>query len=149
MRIGYGLEQGVAVMDCGSFTAPVIGGGFVVWPHDGMKDVPLSFAPELPSPVPGEDESRFGYPVTLQTAAAPYGQARPEPTLALYEGADLKTPLPAHVSTPSQPTNPDLAPANAYCLMTKSRFKAKTTYTAVATWPDGRSLQWRFTTVAK
>ena len=149
MRIGFGLDRGVAVLDCGSFVAPVVGEGHVVWPYDGMKNVPLSFAPELPHPVPGQDESQFGYPVTLQTAGPYPGETFTEPELALFEGVDEKSPLPAHVSTPSNPTNPVIAPKNAYCLMTKARFKPKTHYTATARWPDGRTLVWRFTTGGK
>lgn len=149
MRIGFGLDHGVAVLDCGSFVAPVLGEGHVVWPYDDMKNVPLSFAPELPNPVPGEDESQFGYPVTLQTAGPYPGEVFTEPELALFEGAEEKSPLPAHVSTPSRPTNPIISPKNAYCLMTKERFKPKTLYTATAKWPDGRTLVWRFTTAGK
>jgi hypothetical protein len=149
IRIGFGLEGGVAVLDCGTYVAPYEGVAHVLYPHDGMTDVPLSFQAELPHPVPGEDESQFGFPVTLQSGRPAQESKATEPTLALAEAAKPDVALPAHVSTPSKPTNPDLAPANAYCLMPKARLKPKTAYVATATWPDGSKLVWSFTTAAR
>jgi hypothetical protein len=87
--------------------------------------------------------------VTLQTGRPVQESKATEPTLSLAEVAKPDVPLPAHVSTPLKPTNPDLAPPNAYCLMPKARLKPKTAYVATATWPDGSKLVWSFTTAGR
>jgi hypothetical protein len=78
---------------------------WVFWPPDGEGDVPLRFTPEVPSPVPGADQSRWGYPITLQVS-----RPRPEEpldlTLTLTRGADgSDEPVPCIFLTPEAPAN--------------------------------------------
>jgi len=140
--IGWGFESGNAILDAGSLVGEANFTAAVVWPHDGMKNVPLRFNPELPSPVPGEDQTRWGYPVTVQS----FGDYGPV-DLELYEGdADSDRRVDCYLSTPSHPSNPDLAPPNACCLIPKSALQSHTTYTAVAVRESGARQVWSFTT---
>ena len=146
VRVGWGATKGTAVLDTSTLVQPDYRYFNIRWPHDGMKDVPLRFEPELPNPVPGEDQSHWGYPITLQRYM-PGGEARME--LHLYEGSrvDAKHEVPCHFSTPSKPTNPELKPKGAYCLIPKSSLKASCRYTVKAEDPFlGESITWSFTT---
>jgi hypothetical protein len=144
-RIGFSLEERIAVLDAASLVVPDKNVGCVVWPARDMKDVPTRFVAggELPHPVPGVDEREFGYPITVQTT-----QKNGEMELVLCKGAKAGgPPVACHVSTPSHPTNPDLAPPGAFCLLPKARLEPRTTYTVVATPSDGEApLVWSFTT---
>ena len=144
-RIGFSLEERIAVLDADSLVVPDKFVGCVVWPARDMKDVPTRFTPggELPSPVPGADEREFGYPITVQTT-----QKNGEMELVLCKGAKANgPPVACHVSTPAHPTNPDLAPPGAFCLLPKARLEPRATYTVVATAADGEApLVWSFTT---
>ena len=68
--------------------------------------------------------------------------------MKLYEGRGRSGPeVDCHYSTPHAPTNPELAPTGAFCLMPKAHLKPETMYTVQVTglddWPD---LTWSFTT---
>jgi hypothetical protein len=148
VRIGWALEKGVAVLDSGSLVAPVEDTRFVTWPHDQSTNVPRRFPGELPNPVPGEDQSQWGYPVTIQF----YNYApEPDVRMRLYVGRRGGVEVPCHYSTPRKPTNPDLAPAGAFCLIPKTPLAANTVYAvAVDDWPkDARGADWTFTTGSK
>jgi hypothetical protein len=142
--IGWGSESGISVLDSGSLVEPWMKDDrFVVWPHDGMRNVPLRFRRELPHPVPGENQNRWGYPITLQ------GTLRNTTfTMKLYDGKPTPENLvPCHLSTPWEPTNPELAPDGAACLIPKAALKPGATYTVeVKGLPGGRSLRWSFRT---
>jgi hypothetical protein len=144
-RIGFSLEERIAVLDAASLVVPDKNVGCVVWPARDMKEVPTRFVAggELPHPVPGVDEREFGYPITLQTT-----QKNGEMELVLCKGAKAGgPPVACHVSTPAHPTNPDLAPPGAFCLLPKARLEPRATYTVVATPSDGEApLVWSFTT---
>jgi hypothetical protein len=144
-RVGYALEERVAVLDSDSLVVADTYEGWVLWPARDQKDVPTRFTPggELPHPVPGVDEREFGYPITLQTT-----RKSVEIELVLKKGPKRDGPVvPCHVSTPAHPTNPDLAPPGAFCLLPKARLEPRTTYTVVATPADGGApLVWSFTT---
>lgn len=147
VRIGWGLEGRVAVLDSGSLVAPTEQHVHVAWPAPGEKDVPRRFNAELPNPVPGADQSQWGYPVTLQFFATD-----PDVTMHLYAGNQRGgQEVPCHFSTPKKPTNTELAPAGAFCLIPKVPLAASTTYTvAVDGWPkDDPGGDWQFTTGAK
>jgi hypothetical protein len=147
LRIGWGFEGKVAVLDSGSIVRPLAGPWHVVWPYDGMTDVPVHFSfPELPNPVPGVDQSTFGYPVTLQTGAYTGTAALPTIALELREGGEKGPEVICHVSTPAKPSNPDLSPSDAWCLVPKAPLKPSTTYFARATWSNGRKFSWTFKT---
>jgi hypothetical protein len=144
LRVGWGLKNGIAVLDT-SLSDPLAWACFVVWPAPGAENVPHRFAPELPNPVPSADQSRWGYPVTLQCFASPVEHA---PGLRLYEGR--RSPgveVECHYATPERPTNRELAPRGAYCLIPKAALKPKTTYWVRGTDPlAGKPYAWSFRT---
>lgn len=143
-RIGWANENQCAVLDSGSLCAPAESCFDVVWPFDGMASVPTRFCPELPNPVPGEDQETFGYPITLQMGMTLEGEDGSAISMQLFDG---KVEVPCHLSSPNNPTNPELAPPNSYCLIPKTPLKAKTKYTVSATWKStGRTLSWSFHT---
>jgi hypothetical protein len=144
VRIGWGLEGRVAVLDSGSLVAPTEDPTHVAWPAPEAKDVPRRFCAELPNPVPGADQSQWGYPVTLQFFAND-----PDLTMRLYVGSQRGgNEIPCHFSTPKKPTNTELAPEGTFCLIPKVPLAANTVYTvAVDGWPkDDPGTDWQFTT---
>lgn len=144
VRIGWGLEGHVAVLDSGSLVAPTQTPMHVAWPPPQAVNVPRRFCAELPNPVPGADQSQWGYPVTLQTFGTD-----PQLRMRLYVGAQRGgTEIPCHFSTPKEPTNTELAPAGAFCLIPKVPLAANTTYTvAVDGWvKEDAGADWQFTT---
>lgn len=144
VRIGWGIEGHVAVLDAGSLVAPTEIPVHVAWPASGAKDVPRRFCAELPNPVPGADQSQWGYPVTLQ-----FFENDPELTMRLFAGNQRGgQEIPCHFSTPKKPTNTELAPAGTFCLIPKIPLAANTTYTvAVDGWPkNDAGTDWQFTT---
>jgi hypothetical protein len=119
----------------------------VVWPPDGHRDVPTRFRPELPNPVPDADQSEWGYPVTLQVFAPEAVKYGLDVQVRLHEGDVKGIEVDCHFSSPSKPTNPIVAPENAFCLIPKAPLKPNTLYTALATWPaGGKTLRWSFRT---
>jgi hypothetical protein len=130
VRIGYAFEQKCAVLDCGSFVRPhdrrdlshgnethdPLWWG-VVWPPPDAVDVPSRFQAELPQPIPGEDESKMGYPITFQLGYAV--DTRPKVTLALHAGNADGRPVACWFASPDAPTNPKMAPDDAWCLIPK------------------------------
>jgi hypothetical protein len=149
VRVGWGLENGVAVLDSGSLVAPPEKCIWVAWPPAAAKDVPRRFAPELPNPVEGEDQSAWGYPVTLQFANF---EPEPDVRMRLHLGTTRGgAEVPCHFSTPEAPTNPQLAPTGSFCLIPKRTLAPSTTYTvAVDGWPkDSGGADWTFTTGPK
>ena len=118
-----------------------------MWPPPDATGVPRRFNPELPNPVPGADQSAWGYPITLQLLqSAPDDSVR----LSLHEGSSAGgDAVDCHLSTPDEPTNPDLAPADVWCLIPKAHLKPRTTYTVVARdapFAGHETIQWSFTT---
>jgi hypothetical protein len=146
-RVGWSMDMGFAVLDVASMVAPTEVPTSVVWPHDGQRDVPTRFRPELPNPVPDADQSEWGYPVTLQVFAPEAVKYGLDVQVRLHEGDVKGAEVDCHFSSPSKPTNPILAPENAFCLIPKAPLKPSTLYTAVATWPaGGKTLRWSFRT---
>ena len=131
LRVGYALESSCAVLDSGSFVGirerrgveAGMGQGVdvtwwaIAWPPPGATDVPTRFQDELPDPVPGEDDAKMGYPITFQLLHRYDG--RRELELELREGSASGRAVPCWFSTPSKPTNPKLAPDDAWCLIPK------------------------------
>jgi hypothetical protein len=145
--VGYGNSGRVTVLDTSSLVAPYWGEAWVVWPASGANDVPLKFQPELPNPVPGENQSAWGYPITLQ---AYWGVQKSSRTieLTLYLGKDSSgDPVACHYITPTKPFFKKHAPADAYCLIPKATLKSGEDYTVVARCPETDEKQtWSFTT---
>ena len=144
LRIGFGWESDVAVMDVASLCAPPNGNWAIVWPYDGMKSVPLAFGAEIPNPIPGVDPTTLGYPITLQVGLPEFG--KPPIVIELKLELDGKE-VPGYFSTPDVPTNVELSPRNAFCLMPKTALQPGKAYTVTATWKEsGRKLVWSFRT---
>ncbi len=127
LRIGWGMENGIAVMDSSSMVERSVLPALVVYPPDGGRDIPRRFAPELPSPLPGGDQSTWGYPVTVQVFGEWEGLG--ELTVTLHEGGADGPQVPCIVSTPSAPSNPVLAPGGAWCLIPRAHLAPAATYT--------------------
>lgn len=143
LRIGLGQAGNVVVMDSGSLVAVVDEPWRVAWPPEGAKGVPVRFVPELPNPVPGEDQSKFGYPITLQVGPR-RTQGTVGVTMRLLDGG---REVPCWFSSPQQPTFADLAPPGAFCLIPKSHLRPGTTYTVVVRFLDeANDLTWQFRT---
>jgi hypothetical protein len=161
VRIGFALEGGTAVLDSGSFVREHDSiyvadcdrreNWCILWPPDGAKDVPTRYSAELPQPVPGEDETKMGYPVTLQLTRR-FSEARPDLELALRSGGANGAEVACWWSTPTQPTNPKLAPDSGWCLIPKAPLQpgAQYTVTGRARWsiatPKEVALAWSFRT---
>jgi len=146
-RIGWGQAGRFAVIDIASFVVPPEGDWTVVWPADGAKDVAIDFASggkELPNPVPEEPNQNFGYPVTLQLGNTKPDAPSPQINMKLLDG---KNEVACWFSTPDKPTNPDVAPKNAWCLIPKGKLRPNTTYTVTAEWYlTGNRISWTFKT---
>lgn len=147
-RIGYARDGDIAVLDCGSMVAPRydLHDAVVLWPYDGMTDTPTRFAPELPNPVPGEDQARFGYPITVQCSAR--SSRLPVELRMVLRDKDARGPeVPCWFSSPQAPSNPVLAPANTFCLIPQAPLKKGATYHVTAEFVgEGGTLQWTFRT---
>lgn len=160
LRIGWGWKGEFAVMDSGSLAAPYEKPHVVVWPYDGMKDVPVYFfGDEHPDPIPGEtpgsvvEQEIYGYPITLQTNSFDENGVI-EVKLTLFD-TKAKSAVDCFFSSPTNPTNPELAPAGAWCLIPKEHLKPNTEYKVVAEWEKGslqtktamgKRMEWSFKT---
>jgi len=145
LRIGWGQSGKTAALDVESFVTPPGSEWVLPYPFDGMSDVPVHFSgPELPNPVPEEPDQDFGYPITLQLGLASREEPTPELTLSLSEaGAQVE----CWSSSPSQPSNPFVVPANTWCLIPKRPLKPGTSYSVSAEWTSTkRKLAWSFKT---
>jgi hypothetical protein len=147
LRIGFGLDKGVAVLDAGGLVAPPEWNYEVHWPPTDAKAVPRRFVAEMPNPVPGEDQAAWGYPVTVQL----FGDHEDtDIAMKLFLGNQRGVEVPCRYSTPRRPTNPLLVPPAAYCLIPKATLAAGATYTVtVEGLPKGAALTWSFATAAK
>jgi hypothetical protein len=145
LRVGWASNDQVSVLDAGSLARPVLGSWHVVWPHDGMTDVPVLFEPEFPSPVPGV-EGPLGHPVTLQVGGQAADEAPPSIVVELREGTPAGPRVNCHVSSPSEPSNPDVAISDAWCLIPAAPLKRTTNYHVTARWSTGRKIAWSFKT---
>ena len=146
LRTGFAIDGGIAVLDAGSICMPTNTHAlFALWPPPGGTDVPLRFHPEMPNPVPGEDQSQWGYPVTFQHhLQPPHDPAGVRMTLRL--GDAQGSVVDCWYSTPVAPTNPELSPADSYCLIPKAALAPKAAYTVVVEMPGRDPLSWSFRT---
>ncbi len=144
--IGLGQEDNVTVMDVVSLVAPYRLDQWIVWPPPDYEDTPRSFLPELPNPIPGEDQSAWGYPITIQVYSGTDGSH--DIHMDLFEGETVDgSPVPNHLLTPTLSYEKRHVPSNAYCLIPKAKLKPMTEYTVKADCSTtGESLTWNFTT---
>lgn len=155
LRLGWGQEGIYMVMDMSSLAAPYDKPYTVLWPADGQKDVPTAFAgDELPNPVPEiENEAEvLGYPITIQTNPVNDKGETVDIVMKLFDG---KNEVPCWFSSPTKPSNPELAPSGAWCLIPKAPLKLKTEYKVWSEWRLGGDrvttsaasiLEWTFKT---
>lgn len=146
IRIGFALEQGVAVLDAKSLVAPLADAWLVVWPAPQATDVPRSFSTELPNPVPDADQRRFGYCVTVQRSARIQDDDTAAGEITLREGGPDGPPVDGYLTTPTRPLNPDLVPPDAYAFIPGAKLKARTAYHATFRIGDDKPFSWSFTT---
>lgn len=146
LRIGWGHHDGVAVLDAGSIVHPTSRWYKVAWPYLGMQDVPISFNPELPNPVPGQDQTAWGYPITLQVGRFGKRGTDVDVTMQLRRGTERGAIVDCWFSTPTVPTNPRIAPRRAFCLIPKQKLGRSQRYTVIARIRGGETLVWWFRT---
>ncbi len=146
--IGFGNKNGVAVLDAGSLVDEWQTEWTVVWPGPDMKAVPRRFNSELPNPLPGSNQSEWGYPITIQRFNAAGGRPRIG-MMRLHLGTIDGPIVPCHLSTPAAPLNPDLAPPGAFCLIPKQHLAANQKYTVVGELEDSPGLIWSFMTAVE
>ena len=148
LRIGWGLEGGFAVLDAGSLVGKVMQVDMIVaWPPDKARKIPRRFNPELPNPVPGEDQRAWGYPVTLQCFVREDSSVPVVTRMTLHQGGRDGPVVPCWYSSPTAPSNPLLAPADTYCLIPKAHLGSGTRYHVRAEfegWPHRK--EWSFQT---
>jgi len=145
-RVGWGAGKRNAVLDAGTLVLPDDRPYAIFWPYHGMARVPCRFAPEMPNPVPGEDQSAWGYPITLQVYL---GGSEPRYAMKLFVElhGTVGDEVDCFFSTPAAPTNPALAPANAFCLIPKNVLERRTAYRVVARdLRNNDEMIWCFTT---
>ncbi len=145
MRIGWGLSDAAGVLDTGTFVAPAERAQVVVWPPRGGRAIPRRFAPELPNPFTGRDQSSWGYPITVQLF---WLAVEPECGLRLFrgDGVSPSREVACLFSSPDQPGNPELVPDNAFLLIPEQPLEPETEYTVEFTRPDEEPLVWSFRT---
>jgi hypothetical protein len=144
--VGAAVDGDVVVMDTGSLLNDYQGPAHVKWPHEDQRGVPLRWRPESPNPVPGEDQSTWGYPITLGVWR-PEGKSMPRIEMELHAGKENGPIVPCHFSTPDAPTNPQLAPEYSWCLMPKQHLSPGSQYTVVAKFVgEGERMIWSFRT---
>jgi hypothetical protein len=146
MRTGFAIEDGIAVMDASSMARPSNSNYLMsMWPPSGATDVELHFHAEMPDPVPGEDQGKWGFPVTFQ-----HHLADPDDPAAvvmtLHEGGAGGAVVDCWFSSPTAPTNPNMQWPDAWCLIPKAALKSRTEYTAVVEMPARDSMVWSFRT---
>jgi hypothetical protein len=129
--VGLGVQENVTVLDTNSLVAPYRLDCWVAWPPADEKDIPRRFVPEMPNPVPGEEQAEWGYPITLQVYSGSNGQHNVQ--MHLFEGssAEGKEVL-CHYLTPFSSKQDKLRPSNAYCLIPKTTLKPNANYTVTA-----------------
>jgi hypothetical protein len=146
IKIGWGNRHGYACLDSGSMVGPVPQADMaVVWPADRATAVPRRFAPEMPNPVPGEDQAAWGYPITVQFFAMRDATPQVVTGMTLTQGGAA---VECWFLSPEAPRNPELAPGETYCLIPKQHLKPATAYQVEATLSgaNGATRRWSFTT---
>lgn len=136
----YGVAQGVQEQ------APARG-WIGVWPVDNATGVLYSFAGESPDPIPSNNGTCAGYPVSVQARA---GVTLSTAAFTLTETA-TGLPVSVQLSTQSTDANPSQARANSAYIIPYKPLKLATKYTAhFGGSQDGVSIDktWTFTTRA-
>ena len=145
--VGFGTVGDIAVADVTSLSFRTAAEQWIVWPPEGMVNVPLAFAPEVPNPVAGASQDTWGYPITLQ-AFGLGARAVPRVRLHLHRTSVDGPLVDCHFTSPHAPLTRELVPEAAWCLIPEQRLIAATEYVIVAEWEAGirPPAQWSFTT---
>ena len=146
--VGVGIEPEAVVLDSTSLVLEPWREHWVAWPAEGEEDVPRAFVPELPNPVPGKDQSKFGYPFTLQVHR-PLAEHDLRLELALHVGDADGPEVDCYRLSPTEFFFAEAVPANAWCLIPRAHLKPRTSYTVTATGPGISAREWSFKTGAK
>lgn len=146
LRIGYARIDDLVVVDVGSYTFPHEDMWFAPWPVDGMKDVPTTLRLSQPSPLPENESTQVGSPITL-LIGVDRQRAMRDVTMNLFEirGRE-KIPVPCHFSSYHQPLT-WYAPRMTFTLIPKAPLKGGTDYRVEAeAVGEKKSLSWGFKT---
>jgi hypothetical protein len=114
----------------------------VYYPRDGQKDVPLAFAPEVPSPLPEGFNGTAGFPITAYFAA----NQKVSGVSVSFTGPDGQA-VSSYVSTPEAPAT-NCPQWNTVCIIPKQALTRGATYRVKLTcrlsgMPFERSWQFR------
>ena len=145
VRLGVAREKSVAVLDVQSMvTRPV--SGTVVWPPPDGTGVPRRFASgELPHPVPGESQTAWGYPITVQVY--PDDGEPIDVGIVLRRGGPTGAVIEGHLLTPSRHAQPAFHPPRTSCFIPKAPLDAGTLYHVhTSGYYGGATYHWTFTT---
>ena len=145
--VGFGTVGDIAVADVTSLSFRTEAEQWIVWPPKGMVNVPLDFAPEVPSPVAGTSQDTWGYPITLQ-AFGLGSRAVPRVRLQLHRTSVDGPLVDCYFTSPHEPLTRELVPETAWCLIPKQRLTAATQYFIVVECEGGirPPEQWSFST---
>jgi hypothetical protein len=150
-KIGYGVARGgpagvTVVLDATNGLGVGKDAPVVLYPADGQKDVPLSFSPEIPDPIPDSVDKRAGYPVTAIFSEG----ALVKDVKASLKDANGKE-LAIWLSSPEKPAAADYQ-RNTIGIIAQEPLQPSTTYTvAMAARVTGKPWlrTWSFTTASK
>lgn len=150
-KIGYGVARGgpaavTVVLDATNGMGVGKDAPVVIYPADGQKDVPLSFSPEIPDPIPESVDKKAGYPVTAIFSEG----ALVKDVKASLKDADGKE-VSVWLSSPEKPAAADYQ-RNTIGLIAQEPLKPSTTYTvAIAARVTGKPWlkSWSFTTAGR
>jgi len=145
VAVGFGVSEDVVVLDAGSLRLEPYRDHVVLWPLPGEEDVPLTCRPELPSPVPGADLTRLGYPISVQLTSKD-GRRWTDVALELFQGSpEDGKPVEGWFISPDAPLQTELVPTNAWGFLARSPLARRTRYSARVRW-EGRERVWSFRT---
>ena len=143
--VGMGLDPQVVVLEVSSLVAEPWQEHWVAWPPNGETDVPLSFVPEIPNPVPGMDQKRFGYPITLQVRL-PSREGSIDLELRLNRDTPAGPEVDCYHLSPRDYFFAECVPENAWCLIPKRDLDPNTQYSVTVRGNRTGSRQWSFQT---
>lgn len=150
-KVGYGAARGgpagvTVVLDALNGMGVGKDAPVVLYPADNQKDVPRSFSPEIPDPIPESPDKKAGYPVTAIFAE---GALVKDVKASIKDAAGNDVAF--WLSTPEKPAAADYQ-RNTVGLIPKEPLRASAAYTvAIAARVTGRAWvrTWTFTTADK
>ncbi len=164
-RIGFGFEDKMCVLDMASLEEPrsredEVKYKWVVWPADGMKNVPRVFAfTEHPNPLEDvglgfDDQKNVGYPISLQMSRHIAKQIH-DASIAVFIGKkrggkyEKGDPVECWIHTPDKPLLKRMELRDTVFAIPKAHLRSGTTYLCEVKIKFGngeRTMSWHFTT---